>query len=142
MKKALKTYFSFLSVLILCGLANFNANSIITNDTISVDNIIDDTASSSLVLNFETSSYPSYKTPSEHSNHSLLFDVVDPQKIEEFEGHLSSNLQSNGDFETDFSRIQYLKNSSYTLKERSMRFIYNCTKPSSELLVRLQVYII
>lgn len=141
MEKTLKTYFRFLVVLLLCGLAYFNANSIIISEVDCTDNSVFNDATSSLSLSSFEVEVSTYNTFKNHDDHHLLFEIVDPQEVEEFESLFNVNLQSSN-FETDFSRIQHLKNSFYKLKERSMRFKYNSTKPSSELLVRLQVFII
>jgi len=140
-KKSLKSYFQILCILVLCGLANFSAHSIVIPETGSTDNSINDTFLSYHTSYLEASIYSSCNTFHNHDDRNLLFEVVDPQEVEEFQSLDNSNLQSSS-FETDFSRIQFLKNSFYVLKERSMRFKYNSTKPSSELLVRLQVFII
>lgn len=141
MKKSLKSYFQILCILVLCGLANFSAHSIIIPEAASTDNSIDETFLSYQTSYLEASIYSSFDTFHNHDDHNLLFEVVDPQEIEEYQSLDNSNLQSSS-FETDFSRIQFLKNSFYALKERCMRFKYNSTKPSSELLLRLQVFII
>ncbi|MCB0382820.1 MAG: hypothetical protein KDD05_05825 [Psychroserpens sp.] len=142
MKENFKSYLQFIAVFVLCGLANFFAHSHIANGSVDLGNDIENAYLSSYSSSEQQKDYPSYTTHSENDNQNLVFEIVDPQEIEEFEHHLNDNLGVNIGCISNFSRIQYLENFSYLIKERLCRYRYNSSKPSSDLLDRLQVYLI